>query len=474
VLAEIKQLVGTWKAFAAPTDALELLDARFADCTVRQLAVAYLERLTNEDLLGYLLQLVQVLKYEPYHDSALARFLLRRALGNRVVGHHLFWFLRSEMHVSDISRRFGLLLEAYLRGAGAALHSLQRQSELVAALTAAAERIKPLKDAERLGQLRGDLQRVSDALLAREPIDSTLDPRTRLGPLRVDKCKYMDSKKLPLWLVFSERDRQASDVYIIFKAGDDLRQDMLTLQMIRLMDKLWAGESLDLQMSPYGCVATGDEIGMIEVVLNSETTAKITAAAGGVTAAFRSDPLLKWMEAAAAQQQVALRQLTAAFARSCAGYCVATYILGIGDRHNDNVMVRRTGQLFHIDFGHFLGNYKTKFGIKRESAPFVFTPDFARVLGGKEGADFADFVEYGVKAFNILRHHSALFITLFTMMLSTGIPELQRVEDIDYLRDALMLTADETAAAARWRELVMESLSSKMTRMNNAIHIAAH
>jgi hypothetical protein len=473
VLAEIKQLAGTWKAFSAPTDALELLDARFADCTVRQLAVAYLERLTNEDLLGYLLQLVQVLKYEPYHDSALARFLLRRALGNRVVGHHLFWFLRSEMHVSDISRRFGLLLEAYLRGAGASLHSLQRQSELVAALTAAAERIKPLKDAERLGVLRGDLQRISDALLTREAIDSTLDPRTRLGPLRVDKCKYMDSKKLPLWLVFSNASG-GDDVYIIFKAGDDLRQDMLTLQMIRLMDKLWSGAELDLQMSPYGCVATGDEIGMIEVVLNSETTAKITAAAGGVTAAFRSDPLLKWMEAAATAQQVALRQLTAAFARSCAGYCVATYILGIGDRHNDNVMVRRTGQLFHIDFGHFLGNYKTKFGIKRESAPFVFTPDFARVLGGKEGADFADFVEYGVKAFNILRQHSALFITLFTMMLSTGIPELQRVEDIDYLRDALMLTADATAAAGRWRELVMESLASKMTRMNNAIHIAAH
>jgi hypothetical protein len=273
---------------------LSIFDMREQRLRVRVVGV---ERLNSS-----LLQLVQVLKYEPYHDSALARFLLRRALGNRVVGHHLFWFLRSEMHVSDISRRFGLLLEAYLRGAGSALHSLQRQSELIAALTAAAERIKPMKDAERLAQLRGDLQRVSDTLLAREPIDSTLDPRTRLGALRVDKCKYMDSKKLPLWLVFTNASG-GDDVYIIFKAGDDLRQDMLTLQMIRLMDKLWSGDNLDLQMSPYGCVATGDEIGMIEVVLNSETTAKITAAAGGVTAAFRSDPLLKWMEAAAARSR---------------------------------------------------------------------------------------------------------------------------------------------------------------------------
>ena len=43
-------------------------------------------------------------------------------------------------------------------------------------------------------------------------------------------------------------------------------------------------------------------------------------------------------------------------------------------------MVKTNGQLFHIDFGHFLGNFKHKFGIRRERVPMILSADFVEVI----------------------------------------------------------------------------------------------
>ena len=70
------------------------------------------------------------------------------------------------------------------------------------------------------------------------------------------------SNAVPLKLVFKNVNEKAGPVYAMFKAGDDLRQDMMTMQIIRIMDRLWLKEGLDLKMITFSCLPTGPKRGI--------------------------------------------------------------------------------------------------------------------------------------------------------------------------------------------------------------------
>ena len=130
----------------------------------------------------------------------------------------------------------------------------------------------------------------------------------------------------------------------------------------------------------------------------------------------------------------------------------------------------REGYFFHIDFGHFLGNFKSKMGIKRETAPFVLTAQYVEVMGGKKSALFREFVTTCCRIFLILRRHSELFLTLFSMCVGMGIPELTKDTDIYWLRTALHLHLSEQDAAKKFEKLIDVALASKMTGINHFVH----
>lgn len=52
---------------------------------------------------------------------------------------------------------------------------------------------------------------------------------------------------------------------------------------------------MDLKMKLYKVVPTGPLEGMIEIVINSATMAKITKMSGGAGKAFSKKPLVNWM-----------------------------------------------------------------------------------------------------------------------------------------------------------------------------------
>lgn len=396
-VAEAYRCLGFWKKISYQ-DAIELLDAKFADTHVREYAVSCLVGMPDSELANLLLQLIQSLKYEPYHNSALARFLVSSALQNKImIGQPFFWYCNAELYSPESATRFALLMEAFLRGCNTEeLEETVKQVTVVNLLNRVAVdtfnqcvKLTSPDNAKRKEILLNILKDVRLPDRFRLP----LNPSIVCTGINLDQCKVniffqfvilsvpnkpilthqdnflhsptttkqvMDSAKMPLWLVFKNADDLGKPLKLLFKAGDDLRQDVLTLQMFRVMDSLWKKEGMDLGMCIYNCIVTAPNQGMLEIVPDSRTVAGIQNELG-LTGVFQEDALANWIYS----QHIALDKEAIAknFIFSCAAYCVGTYVLGIGDRHNDNIMVSKSGHLFR-KLLHIFNNISNKFQTK--------------------------------------------------------------------------------------------------------------
>ena len=141
-----------------------------------------------------------------------------------------------------------------------------------------------------------------------------------------------------------------SSYKVILKTGDDLRQDQLVIMMIQLMDGLLKRGSLDLCLRPYSIIAMSPSSGLVEFVDQSMPISQVLANYG--------NSILQFFRAHSPKRGAKYDvqpEVMSTYVRSCAGYCVITYILGVGDRHLDNIMLQPSGHFFHIDFGFIFG-----------------------------------------------------------------------------------------------------------------------
>ena len=109
-------------------------------------------------------------------------------------------------------------------------------------------------------------------------------------------------------------------------------------------------------------------------------------------------------------------------------YCVISYLLGLGDRHLDNIMVTNDGKLFHIDFGYILGKdpYFTNPNIK-------ITPEIIDAIGGLSSVYYKQFTELCTKIYNSLRRHIDLFLTMLLILPKISDNNISEQEIIDHV-----------------------------------------
>ena len=61
--------------------------------------------------------------------------------------------------------------------------------------------------------------------------------------------------------------KEGDTVCFMVKNGDDVRQDQLVLQIIKVMDSCLKKVGLDLKLTVYGVLATGPKSGLLDFIM---------------------------------------------------------------------------------------------------------------------------------------------------------------------------------------------------------------
>ncbi|VDM61613.1 unnamed protein product [Angiostrongylus costaricensis] len=438
----------TWAA-CSPVMALSLLTPRqypLHPVTV-QYAVRVLRSYPADTLLMYIPQLVQAVR----HDTMgyVAELIIWLARHSQLLAHQLIWNMETNMYMDEDSKNkdpalFDALNEIVkktinqLEGAARRFH--EAEFSLFHRLTAISGTIKPYPkgEARRKACLKAlaevKLETITylpsnpEAFLLEIDYSSGTPMQSAakapfLARFKVRRCGVQELERTGLevrkcWADLAEL-RKINDSLTcwqaaIFKVGDDVRQDMLALQLMQLMRNIWADLGLPVCVFPYRVVATSPGCGVIECVPNSKSRDQLGRQTDfGLYEYFKTT----YGDESSETFQEARRN----FVRSMAGYSVFSFLLQIKDRHNGNIMIDLDGHIIHIDFGFMF-----------ESSPggnLGFEPDFklseemVAIMGGKmEAAPFRQFATLCVQAYLAVRPYQKAFVSLVSLMLDTGLP----------------------------------------------------
>lgn len=140
---------------------------------------------------------------------------------------------------------------------------------------------------------------------------------------------------------------------------------------------------------------------------------------------------------------------------------MASYVVGIRDRHSDNILIREEdGLCFHIDFGHILGDK-----VAVDTSEFAITPALKSLMGRY----WDDFLNLCLEAYVILRRNVHFLIEFSSMMLGP----FSKINPSLFLQESMMLQTTESQACVNLKRILQAAPGNFKTRFKNAVHAVA-
>ena len=242
-----------------------------------------------------------------------------------------------------------------------------------------------------------------------EPISLPYDPNIKLLNVYIDEIRIKNSYTRPVIIPFNTN---VGRIDILFK-NESMMNDVTVMNLICLCD-ITLKENLGIEFGvvTYPIMPLTSNSGMITIIKNAETIHSIINENKSIFQYIIEN-----------NEDKKSSSVIDRYMYSLVSYTLHSYLLGLGDRHLENIMVTKDGQIFHIDFGFILGT---------DAFPLTLNSDIKLnsgmldIIGGRESERYKKYLDMCSKGVTVLRKYFSIFFILLSQNTNFKTNQIER------------------------------------------------
>lgn len=386
-------------------DCLNLLNKSIKSQIIKKYAISYLESANITELTCYIPFFVHHMKYESIENSVIGEYLINKCItyanpiNNRIDSksiifiNEFYWQMRLGLEDDNFSQIYKYFLDKFDNEINKNIVNWIKCGHNLINLLKNIP--KDLSESDIKTYIKKNAIKINQLSIPTNPIINNIE-------INISDIHVKNSATKPIQIPLRYKLNNTYHDYNFLYKSEDVRKDKIILNIIKLIDLiLKKEEKLDLDILTYGIRPIDKNSGIIEFIPNCDTIYHIKEK--------MNFSILNYMMEN--NKGDTIHNVRKRFLKSCAAYCVITYLLGIGDRHLENIMITKSGILFHIDYSYILGF---------DAKPFVpqmrITSDMVDALGGVNSEYYKEFKNTCNIVYNCLRRHINLFINMLSLL----------------------------------------------------------